>query len=136
MTFNEAMAQQPAWVGIWLNVLLLGAFILPLALLIWKQSRKAGLMTLATSLIAGFAIDRLYYAMGYVRLLGLPHVLLWTPLVVFLYSQSKRADMPVWPSRIIWAVIATLLISLAFDYVDVIRYGLGERTPTILPPQG
>jgi len=33
VSFEQAVALQPAWVGIWLNILLLGAFVLPVALL-------------------------------------------------------------------------------------------------------
>lgn len=135
MSFAEAIEQQPAWVGIWLNILLVGAFVLPAVLLIWKPSRKAAVLTLLASFAAGFAVDRMYYALGYVKLLGLPHVLLWTPIVIFLIGQIKRADMPLWPRRIMAVIIATILVSLAFDYVDVIRYALGERSPSVLPPQ-
>ncbi len=129
MTFEEAIAQQPAWVGIWLNVLLLGAFILPLVLLIWRQSRVAGIVTIVAGTVAGFATTWIFGQMGYVKLLGLPHVLLWTPLVIYLWRQQGRADMPTWPRRIIWVVMVTILVSLAFDYVDAARYLLGERTP-------
>lgn len=38
MTFQDATAQLPTWVQIWLNILLLGAFILPFSLFIWKQT--------------------------------------------------------------------------------------------------
>ena len=30
MTLNDAMALQPAWLMVWINILLLGAFILPI----------------------------------------------------------------------------------------------------------
>ena len=36
MTFQDATLQLPTWVQLWLNVLLLGAFILPFAFFIWK----------------------------------------------------------------------------------------------------
>jgi hypothetical protein len=32
-------------------------------------------------------------------------------------------------------VLATILVSLAFDYADVARYLLGERAATALPAQ-
>ena len=133
MSFEEAMAAQPAWVSIWLNVLLVGAFILPLTLLIWRQSRLAGILTVPASVLAGALVTWMYSAMGYVKLLGLPHVVIWTPLVIYLIAQARKPEMPVWPQRIIWVIVAVLLISLAFDYTDVTRYLLGNRTPTILP---
>lgn len=131
LTFNDAMALQPTWVLIWMNILLVGAFILPIALLIWKQSRVAGLLTLLASAIAGMLINVLFNNLGYVKLLGLPHLVLWTPLIVFLYAQTKRTDMPVWPRRIMWVVMTIIAISLAFDFVDVARYVFGERAASI-----
>jgi hypothetical protein len=41
--------------------------------------------------------------------------------------------MPRWPRRIIAVVLATIAVSLAFDYVDALRYLLGERTPLARP---
>lgn len=128
MTFNEAMALQPMWLQIWLNVLLLGAFVLPLSFLFWRQSRIAGVVTLAAALIAAFAIMWMYDQLGYVKLLGLPHVILWTPVAVYLWRQIRRADMPVWPRRLMSVSLVIMAISLAFDYVDVARWVLGERT--------
>ena len=127
MTFGEAMALQPTWVQIWLNVLLLGAFILPLSFLIWRQSRVAGIATIAVSVVAGFSIAWMYSQLGYVKLLGLPHVILWTPLAVFLWRQIRRADMPAWPRRLMSVSLVIIVISLVFDYADVARWLLGER---------
>ncbi len=131
MTFNEAMALQPAWVGLWTNVLMLGAFVAPLLLLIWKPSRKAGIVTLIASLLGGVAMQFMFGAMGYVKLLGLPHLIFWGPVVVFLIAQQARGDMPVWPRRIIWGILAVICISLVFDFVDVARWVLGERAPLV-----
>ncbi len=133
MTLEEAIAQQPQWVQIWLNILLLGAFILPAVLLIWRQTRVAGLVSLIVSATAAYGVVWLYDRMGYVKLLGLPHLFLWTPLVIYLVGQFRRDDLPQIPRVVLGAVIATLLISLAFDFSDVIRYILGERVPTALP---
>jgi dolichyl-phosphate-mannose--protein O-mannosyl transferase len=134
MTLSEAMALQPAWIGIWLNILLVGAFIVPLALLIWKPSRLAAIFCIIAGVLGAVGVDAMYNEMGYVKLLGLPHVIVWTPLVIYLVRQIKRPDMPVWPKRIMMVILAVIAISLAFDYTDVIRYVLGERTPLALPP--
>ena len=69
----------------------------------------------------------MFNQLGYVKLLGLPHLLFWGPLLVYLWRQVKRPDMPVWPRRIIYVVMTVIAISLAFDTVDVLRYLLGER---------
>lgn len=133
MTFEEAIAQQPQWVQLWLNVLVLGAFILPAVLLIWRQTRVPGIVTVIVSVTAGFAVVWLYNRMGYVKLLGLPHVLLWTPLALYLIGEFRSKALPQIPRILLGCVIGTILISLVFDYADLIRYIMGERTPTALP---
>ena len=43
------------------------------------------------------------------------------------------------PWQVRWAVnvlMLTILVSLAFDYVDAIRYMMGERAPLNLPTSG
>lgn len=133
MSFAQAMAAQPAWVVMWMNVLLVGGFILPIALLIWRETRMAGVASVLGNVVNGFAVTALYNQMGYVKLLGLPHIVLWGPLVVYLVFVARRPSTRVWPRCIAWVVAGVLSISLAFDIVDVARWVLGERTPTILP---
>lgn len=133
MTFNEAMALQPMWVQLWLNILFFGAFVLPLALLIWRETRLAGVVTVLASVAAAVSINWMYAQMGYVKLLGLPHLIFWGPVVVYLWRLQGRGHVRLWPRRIIWVVVAIICVSLAFDAVDVIRWLLGERSPTILP---
>lgn len=131
MTLEEVMALQPDWVMMWVYVLVAGAFIAPVVLLIWKASRKAGIITLVASLLAGFGVQMMFDAMGYVKLLGLPHLILWVPIVVFLMAQQARGDMPNWPRRIIWFITAIICISLVFDFIDVVRWILGESAPSV-----
>ena len=132
MSLNEAMAEfGPSWLRVWLPLLMLGGFLAPLALLIWRQTRLTGVITFLASLIAAVGIDYMYKQMGYVKLLGLPHVILWTPLVAYLILQLRRDDLPVWPTRLIKFIIAILCISLVFDYVDVARYFLGNTLPLV-----
>ena len=70
--------------------------------------------------------------MGYVKLLGLPHILLWVPLLFYLNGQQKREDMPMMPRRIIYVIMMTLLISLAFDTISTMQYLLGDRVAMAL----
>jgi hypothetical protein len=133
MTLSEAIATQPLWVQYWLYVLVFCIVILPLTLLIWKQTRVAAIVTIAASILAGIGVSRVYDHLGYVKLLGLPHIILWTPLVWYLWQQIKRGDMPKWPRRIMMVVLAVLAVSLVFDYVDVVRYALGERMALASP---
>jgi hypothetical protein len=127
MTLSQAIAQQPLWVQYWLYVLVFAIVVLPLTLLIWKQTRFTAVITIAASIIAGLGVSWIFDTYGYVKILGLPHIILWTPQAVYLYRQIKRQDMPVWPKRITIVVLAMFMVSLVFDYIDVARYILGER---------
>lgn len=134
MSFNEAVAAHaPAWVGIWLNIMLLGAIVLPLALFIWKSTRLTALFTLIAGVVSVAGVMAMYQQLGYVKLLGLPHIVAWTPLVIYLFYKLRSLELSR-PQQIIIAIaIATMTISLAFDYVDVLRYLAGERTPLAMP---
>lgn len=127
MTLQEAIAAQPMWVQIWVNILFLGAFVLPLALLIWPASRRAAIVTVLASALAAAGIFWMFGKFGYVRLLGLPHVLIWTPIMIFLWGQSKRPDMPGKARIVMMIIMAVITVSLVFDYIDVARYILGDR---------
>ena len=44
--------------------------------------------------------------------------------------EEALAMQPAWFCyRVIWQLIAGMVISLAFDYADVVRYVLGETGP-------
>jgi hypothetical protein len=70
----------------------------------------------------------LYELNGYNRLLGLSHVIWWTPLLVYLFRRRARLS-PDPPFRLwIQVLFLTNAISLVVDYIDVIRYAFGDRT--------
>ena len=61
----------------------------------------------------------------------LPHIVIWTPLAIYLYRRRKHFVNP-WPVRwTVTALMATIVVSLGFDYVDILRYLLGERAPLV-----
>lgn len=64
---------------------------------------------------------------GYTRILGLVHVVFWTPLVVYLYRELKDSEAS--GAFLIWmrVLLLTIIASLILDYLDVIRYILGDR---------
>lgn len=123
--FNADMAvNSPAWVGIWVNVMVGGlALGLPF-LFIRKEARWSWLF-----IILGMAgVLTIYHFHGYSRLLGLGHVVGWTAALAYLWSQ--RANWNVggsWFGK--WAVLASVIlaVSLVFDYIDVARWVLGDR---------
>jgi len=132
MTLQESIALQPTWVAWWVNWLFFAAYLLPLTLLPSRKHRVWGLVIVGTSLIAALGIEWLYDEFGYVKLLGLPHVVLWTPLATAMLVALKRQKISRgWPMLVFLIVLGSLLVSLAFDYFDVVRYWLGERNASI-----
>ncbi|WP_299297241.1 hypothetical protein [uncultured Tateyamaria sp.] len=135
MTFNEAMAAHaPAWVVIWTNILLLGAVVLPLTLAFWKSTRLTALLSVFASAISIGGIMFLYQQLGYVKLLGLAHIIAWTPLAIHLALKMRAPSVPRPPRIIMGVIFATIMVSLVFDYVDTIRYFAGDRTPLAVAP--
>jgi len=83
--------------------------------------------TLAAFLGAATVMSGLYALNGFNRLLGLGHVVFWTPLLLYLFRQ--RAELA--PGRLrswVSTVILTNGVSLIVDYADVVRYLLGDRS--------
>ena len=131
MTLNEAIATQPMAIRIWIGWLMIVMVSGTAILLAWKDTRKDGLVAAAATLANILMMRWLYEQVGYVRLLGLPHILAWTPLAAYLFLRLKQGGMPVIPRRFATAFLISITISLGFDYVDVARWLLGERAPLI-----
>ena len=127
MTMQETLTLLPEWLIWWFNWLVFAVAVLPLALLIWPQSRRV--IAVAASILTGAAVYGMFRQMGYVKLLGLPHLLIWGPLAFYLFRKQAKDAMSIAARWIIRVILVTLLISLAFDVVDVLRYILGDRTP-------
>jgi hypothetical protein len=99
----------------------------PVILAFSEATRRDALIVLLTNISVIVAMGWLYRQIGYVRLLGIVHVILWTPLFVYLFSRAKNGEMTLAFRLVIWLFVATLAVSLAFDYIDVVRYLSGER---------
>jgi hypothetical protein len=72
----------------------------------------------------------IFAAKGYVRLLGIGHIL-WLPLVVWLGTRIGDIGTDSIFGKWVLAVIVVDGISLVIDAVDVGRYLAGDRTPAI-----
>lgn len=124
--FEADIARGPLWVQYWLNymgLVLMLAF--PFAF-VRAEARWAVLVVLLTlpSMVA------LHHAMGYVRLLGVVHVVIWTPFVIYLWRRRNEWRVKETISgKWILVLFLTMIVSLAFDYADVARWLIGERAP-------
>jgi hypothetical protein len=129
MSFAEAVATLPAalrlWV-LWLTVVMVAA---PLILLLWRQTRQAGAVIAGANLAVAVAMHALHAAVGMVRLLGLPHVLIWASLLVWGVARLRRGPAPPVPRVALAVFLLSIAVSLVFDVVDVVRWLLGDRAP-------
>lgn len=71
----------------------------------------------------------LFKQLGYTRILGLSHIIFWTPLLAYLWKKRGAFPDHIWATRWMWGVMIINGLSLLIDYTDVIRYVLGERVP-------
>ena len=75
-----------------------------------------------------FTMTYLFEVNGYNRLLGLSHVIWWTPLLLYLHRRRPSISGDSLYDGWVRALFVTNLISLVIDYLDVGRYLLQGDT--------
>ena len=125
VAWQADVAKQPQWVQVWLDVMMV--VLLGLSA-VFSFVRVEARWVLAGFLLGAATLLGLYSQIGYSRLLGIGHVIFWTPVLIYLLR--RRAHWRVketWAGKWIVAAVTVLTISLVFDYTDVARWLLGER---------
>jgi len=69
----------------------------------------------------------LFHKYGYTRILGLSHIIFWTPLLAYLWKTRNANPKRKLTGLFVKIAIAIIFISLLFDYTDIIRYIMGDR---------
>ena len=124
--FQADINNAPLWVQYWLNFMGI-VLMLALPFSIVRVEARWAVLVMLLSLPAMIA---LHAAVGYVRLLGLVHVVIWTPFVAYLWRRRDRWRVrETLSGKWIALLFATMIVSLVFDYADVARWLLGERGP-------
>lgn len=121
--FIEGLMAEPVWLKIWVGWMIL---INSLSILFVKNIEAR--WVLAAWVANGIFMAWLAEQVGYVRLLGLSHIIFWTPLVTYLVLRWPRLELSKLYGRWIAVLVTTNSISLVIDVVDVARYALGDRT--------
>lgn len=125
--FSEAVATLDWPIRLWVLWLTIAMVAAPLLLLIWRETRMTGLIVLASTVAVMVLMQVFFRQVGFVRLLGLPHLIVWGPLAVYLWLRLRGGIAARAPRAVLVVFLASILVSLAFDLADVIRYALGER---------
>ena len=119
----EHILAEPLWLRSWI-FWMIGINLLCLAFLRHKEARWV-LVAWVGNLIL---MSALFELNGYNRLLGLSHVVWWTPLLVYLLLGRDRIPSAGAFATWVRVLFVTNAISLLVDYIDVARYLLGDRT--------
>ena len=116
----------PIWLRVWL-VLLMGTNMLGIVFLITIE----GQMTLALIPFVGPPMTYLYKKYGYVKLLGLAHIIPWSGLVYWIVSyRLALADEDSFHYKWMKTLATFNTISLILDVKDVFEYVvLGKTNP-------
>lgn len=118
-----AIMMQPFWLQAWIGWLVLvnvfGAFIF-----VRRPEAKWVLIAMAGNAVF---MNWLFAEYGYQRILGLAHVVFWTPLLGYLWLRRRQWRLHSFGGKWIAVLFATNLTSLVIDYIDVVRYLAGER---------
>lgn len=111
---------EPIWLQAWVGWMML---LNTAALLFLKHKQAKVVLAVWVGNVITMAV--LYEMVGYVRLLGLSHVIWWTPLVIYLFRQRKQFPTGAGATWL-WIVLLTNSASLVIDYLDVLRYFMGD----------
>ncbi|NNG47118.1 MAG: hypothetical protein HKM86_08420 [Deltaproteobacteria bacterium] len=124
--FLKHILNMPLPWRIWVAVLFMtnmgGVFFLP-----GMEAR----VVLGGLLLAVFQQNIIFTRLGFVRLLGLGHFH-WIAMLAWLVLRLKLISGEPILFRWVVAVIFCCGLSLAIDTVDVVRYLLGAREPTVV----
>ena len=129
MSFWDAVMAQPPlityWV-FWLTFITAASWVI---LLFSRQTRIDAIILFLVSVAVTVWMQWIHATDGFTRLLGLPHVVLWTPVLAYLAFRVTRYDIASPYRQVIIVLMASMAVSLVFDYIDVARYLLGDNDP-------
>ncbi|WP_299842349.1 hypothetical protein [uncultured Roseovarius sp.] len=121
----QSFRRLPVWVQIWVAAILVPVNLSPLLFL----SEFQGVMV-ATLAVGGMAPNLVIMMRdhGFSRAMALPHLLIWTPLVIFLINLlSSGAELPDIYRNFLILLLLVDLVSLAFDCLDALKWWRGDR---------
>lgn len=121
-TLHEAIMEQALWLQGWVGWLV----AMNLASIFFLKRIEARFV-LGAFLLAAGSMSLLYEWYGFQRILGLAHVVFWTPLLAYLWVRRPHWNLAALSGKWLALLFVTNLASLIIDYIDVARYLMGER---------
>lgn len=123
MTFHQHLMSQTTWIVIWVFWLVF-LNIAGAAIFAWRHVEAR--WVLAAMLANLPVMNLLFRYFDYTRMLGLSHIIFWTPLLVYLWLRRDKIQLRTPFGIYIHILFISNFISLIVDYIDVIRYLTGD----------
>jgi len=122
--FQLGLSEQPAWVQFW--VVWLG--LINTASILFVFARAETRWVLVAWIVAFVGVMGIFALQGQqmTRLMGLGHIIAWTPLLWYLYRRRGDIFLTHASGVYLHLLFLTNGISLLFDYTDFVRYFLGH----------
>lgn len=129
-TLNDAIATEPLWLQSWVMVLV----VTNLAALLFVVGRREGrwlvrpepIAIVASFVVAALFMGWLYEQVGYVRLLGLAHLVCWGPVWLWLLTRRRAIGTRTLFGKYVVVYLVIAGASLLIDAIDVVRYLVGD----------
>jgi len=112
----------PGWVQVWMVLLLMP---INMASIFFINEPKGMLIAFLANIGMLMNIPVMFYDRGMSKLMSIPHLLPWTVLVLLIIFRRPEATGLY--DTFLWALLIINLISLAFDYVDALKWIKGDR---------
>ena len=129
-TLGEAIATEPSWLQLWVLVLVVTnlagiLFVVGKDEDGWKV-RAEPIAILISFFVASAIMNWMYGEFGYVRLLGLAHLIAWLPVYAWIVKRRSGIGLQSVFGKYIHIYLVVAGVSLIIDLVDVIRYLIGD----------
>ena len=129
-SLGEALLAEPLWLQGWVLLLVI-VHLLATVFVVGREDgvrrvRAEPVAILGSFLVAAALMEWLFQHYGYVRLLGLAHLLGWTPVYGWVLLRRRRIGPETVHGRWIHAYLMIAGLSLIIDVVDVVRWLLGD----------
>ena len=123
---NAQMEVLPQWVQYWMNWMML-IFAASLIFVWKKKAARFALLAFLLTMPVGMVV---FFLSGTVHLLGISHLILWAPLLYYLFKVETQRECFAFKSFYgVWVALLmlTIAISLIFDLRDLILVMMGSK---------
>lgn len=120
----QSYRRLPLWVQIWVALILVPVNAASLAFWGSPMGPWLAIMAVGAMLLNGviMMVER-----GFSKMMALPHVVIWTPLVVVILWLLAQGNLSSGYASYLMLLLVVDLFSLALDYSDTVKWLRGDR---------